>query len=569
MFLPTTLKEAAARGWHQLDFILITPDAYVDHPSFAMAILGRTLEARGFKVGILSQPRWQDPQSFLALGVPKLAFGISGGNVDSMVLNYTATKKRRMQDDYCQKGNGYFLNTEPSIKNKIRPDRVIQVYANQLKQVCKTKPVIIGGIEASLRRIAHYDYWSNSIKRSILFDSKADILVYGMGEEPLTQILIALKEGKKIEDLAIANTAVIQKNIDNIQNVVVLPSFNEVKESKEAFSKAFKLFYQNHDRQILAQQQDSRYLVQFPKKEASQTELDWIYSLPFKKAPHPSYIYPIPAFEMIKDSITAHRGCYGQCAFCSIHLHQGSTIVSRSQKSILKEIQTLAQQPTFKGIVSDIGGPSANMYQSFCKIKGCKDPNCLLKDQGNPCPHLQTGIEEYQTLLNQAVHIPKIKQVFIGSGLRFDKPLISPSFLHQVLQKHSGGSVKIAPESGCDKVLELMNKPPTRVFDNFKKMFQAVVLNHQKPPKVLEKPLVPYIIVGHPGEDLEQVKETLNFLIKQGFRGNQFQIFTPTPLTLSTAMYYLEENPLTGQKLKVEKDIKKLEQWKNILTKRS
>lgn len=563
MFLPTTLDEVQKRGWNELDFILITPDAYIDHPSFAMAILGRVLEARGFRVGILSQPRWQNPESFLALGVPRLAFGISGGNVDSMVLNFTPSGKRRMEDEYCEEGKGYFPGTEPSVKNKIRPDRVITVYANQLKQACKTKPVIIGGLEASLRRIAHYDYWSNSVKRSVLFDAKADVLVYGMGEEPLTQILLALQAGKSIEDLQIPNTAVIQKSLEGLENPLVLPSFEAVKSDKKAFAQAFKLFYENEDRQILAQMQDSRYLVQYPKGEASPGELDWIYSLPYERAPHPSYQKPIPAFNMIRDSVTAHRGCYGKCAFCSLHLHQGAKIISRSRDSILNEVKTAAHAPGFKGTISDIGGPSANMYASQCRIGGCQKPDCLMKDQGKPCPELIPGLKSYAAVLSDASKIHGVKQVFIGSGLRFDPPLMNEEFLGQVLECHSSGQIKVAPESGSDGVLALMHKPAKKVFEGFRGLVNRVLSQ-----KRLVKKIVPYIIIGHPGEKPEDIEETLRFLKAQNLSGNPFQIFTPTPLTLATAMYYLEENPLTGEKVPVEKNMKTLESRKARLTQR-
>lgn len=561
MFLPTNQNEMRERGWTQCDFILVSPDAYVDHPSFAMAILGRFLEKNGLKVGILPQPRWQNPQSFLELGVPRLAWGVSGGNIDSMVLNFTSNMKRRNEDEYCDEGNSFFPGTEKSVKNKIRPDRAVTVYCNLIRQVSKGVPIIIGGIEASLRRLAHYDYWSNTIKRSVLFDAKADILIYGMGEYPLLELLQNLENNVAIENMRIKNTALILKEVSGLENPLILPSFDEVKSDKKSFAKAFADFYQNNDRQILAQKQDTRYLVQFPRRESTETELDFIYSLDFERKPHPRY-HHIPAFEMIKDSITAHRGCYGKCSFCAIHSHQGTKIVSRSQKSIFNEIKKIAQKPDFKSSLSDIGGPSANMYASYCKKGGCENPNCLNKN-GETCPFLVSGIEEYSKLLSSALKIKGIKNVFIGSGLRFDPILMDEKLLTQILKNHSSGQIKIAPESGSDSVLKLMNKPLASVFQSFKNLADKIARKEQ-----ISRKIIPYIIVGHPGEGEKELEETLKFLKTNQLEGNQFQIFTPTPMTLSSAIYYLEFNPLTGEKIKVEKNMKTIESWKEKLVNR-
>lgn len=560
MFLPTNKNEMKKQGIAQCDFILVTPDAYVDHPSFAMALLGRVLQNKGFSVGILSQPKWQDEKSFLELGEPRLAWGVSGGNMDSMVLNYTASKKRRGEDLYCEDGNPFFPNTEPSVKNKIRPDRVVTVFSNKIRSVSKNIPIIIGGIEASLRRIAHYDYWSNKVRRSVLFDAKADILIHGMGEKPLSSVLEALKRGQNPIDLQIPGTAFIQKDLKAFENALILPSFEEVKNDKPKFAEAFALFYKNQSHKIIAQKQDSRYFVQIPSETLSQKELDAVYNLPFKRVPHPRF-KKIPAFEMIKNSINSHRGCYGQCSFCAISLHQGKLIQSRSQDSILNEVKTLLKQKNFDGVISDIGGPSANMYASFCKIGGCKDGDCL--KNGESCPNLNVSLQSYLDILRKASQIKGIKQVFISSGLRFDTALMNEKFLEGILKKHLPGQIKIAPESASDFVLKQMRKPPVKIFENFLNLIHKVqsTLN-------TNKKVIPYIICGHPGETKEEFQKTLSFLKANCPDGQQFQIFTPTPMTLSSCIYYTGINPLTEENIFTEKDLKKLESQKAQLNQR-
>ncbi|HCL56971.1 MAG TPA: YgiQ family radical SAM protein [Spirochaetia bacterium] len=563
MFLPVNLDEMKKKGWEQCDFILVTPDAYVDHPSFAMAVLGRFLEKNGYKVGILSQPGWQDPKSFLSLGEPRLAWGVSGGNVDSMVLNYTANKKRRMEDEYSENGNAFFAGTEKSIKNKIRPDHTVLVYTNAIRQISKNKPIIIGGLEASLRRLAHYDHWSESVKRSILFDAKADILGYGMGEYPLLEILQNLEKQIPCSALQIASTAVIRSSLDSLSDYLILPSYEEVKKDKKAFGEAYRIFYENKDQKILVQKQDTRYLVQFPRREMRREELDQIYDLPFERNPHPVYKNPIPAFDMIKESVTSHRGCFGNCSFCSITFHQGSKIISRTPDSVLNEVKKLSQMSYFHGAVSDIGGPSANMYASYCKIGGCASFECL-NQNGKACRNLVSGIQNYSELLKKACLVNGVKHVFIGSGLRFDPVLMDEGFLTQVIEKHTSGQLKIAPESGSDKVLKLMKKPAKEVFEEFKKIFDRILKKLH-----LRKRLIPYIIIGHPGEGEKEVLETLSFLKKNELEGNQFQIFTPSPMTLSSTIYYLGYNPLTGEEIKTEKQMRVLESAKKKLVNRN
>jgi len=560
-FLPTTPAEMAARGWEACDVVIATPDAYVDHPSFAMALLGRFLEHHGYRVGILTQPRWRDPQSFLVLGLPEIAFVVSGGNVDSMVLNYTASGKPRKEDQYCEGGNPFFSRPGEGKKYRIRPDRVVTVYASQIGSVCRGRPLIIGGIEASLRRIAHYDVWSDAVRRSVLFDAKADLLVYGMGEYPLLEVVRGLEEGFSPGEMAVPSTAVAGRSLERLDDPVVLPSFAEVKADKRAFAEAFCTFYRNGDRRVLAQQQDSRYLVQFPRRMLSQKELDAVYDLPFARAPHPRF-RDIPAFLMIRDSITAHRGCFGNCSFCAIAAHQGTEIVSRSEGSVLREVARVAAAPGFRGTITDIGGPSANMYAAFCRTGGCDAPDCL--GRGGACPNLVPGTAAYLRLLDEASAVEGgVRRVFVTSGLRFDPALMDDAFLAAMVERHISGQLKVAPESGSDRVLRLMHKPPVAVFDAFRRRFEECTRRRGQ-----KTYLVPYIIVGHPGEGEEELEETRRFLDAQGLAGRQFQIFTPSPLTRATAMYYLGYDPCTGKEVAVEKRMKVLEARKRRLIER-
>lgn len=554
MFLPTTKKEMKNRKWDQCDVVIVTPDAYIDHPSFAMAVLGRMLESKGYRVGILSQPKWKDPQSFLELGIPKIAFAVSGGAMDSMVINYTASKIPRNDDAYCEKGEPYFSQKGDAKKYRIRPDRTINVYTSQIRSVCREVPVIIGGIEASMRRIAHYDWWSDSVRRSILFDSKADILIYGMGEYPLVDCIQALAEGETPDTMEIPGTAVIRKSTDIFPDAVTLPSFADVKEKKEAFQQAFNLFYQNGDIKTLVQPHDTRNLVQFPRRMLTPEELDAVYALPFQREPHPRY-RNIPAFRMIEHSVTSHRGCYGRCSFCSITAHQGPEIVSRSSKSILQEIEQITSKTGFTGTITDIGGPSANMYASSCRIGGCRDHDCLTEEYA--CKNLISGTKEYLEVLKKAGDIRGVKHVFISSGLRFDPAIMDDDLIRACIRYHTPGRIKIAPESGSDKVLHLMGKPSTVKFTDFLKRARNISSKEGMPLKV-----TPYIIAGHPGEETAETEETIRFLNKNNLYGSQVQIFTPTPLTRSTAMYYLGYDPVTGEITPAEHNIKTLEERK-------
>jgi uncharacterized radical SAM protein YgiQ len=561
MFLPTSSAEMAHRGWDRCDVIIVTPDAYVDHPSFAMAILGRFLEADGYRVGILAQPRWRDPESFLELGVPGIAFAVSGGNMDSLVLNYTANKKPRREDLFSENGNPFFSKRGDGKKYRIRPDRTITVYCSQIRSVCRDVPLIIGGIEASLRRIAHYDYWSDSVRRSLLFDAKAHLLVYGPGEYALRDAVRALEAGGAPEECAIAGTAVVRKEAEVPDDPILLPSYSDVSSDTAAFARAFCAFYRNNDRRLLAQQQDRRFLVQFPRRRLTTAELDAVYDLPFMRRPHPRYEHEIPAYTMIRDSITAHRGCFGGCAFCAISAHQGAEIVSRSPASVLREAGAIAAMKDFSGTISDVGGPSANMYASRCRIGGCDRPDCLRR--GDACENLVPGTAEYGALLGAVGEVAGVRHVLVSSGVRFDPVLLDDALLLRLLRHHIPGQMKVAPESGSDSVLAAMNKPEKRVFSAFKERFDRIARREG-----IRKYLIPYIIVGHPGEGEKEAKETVRFLRDCGLAGSQFQIFTPSPLTRATACWYLGYDPCTGTPLPVEKRIPVLEERKKQLVRR-
>jgi uncharacterized radical SAM protein YgiQ len=561
MFLPTSKQEMQKQGFDRCDVVIVTPDAYVDHPSFAMAILGRFLEKHGYKVGILSQPDWKNPESFLELGIPKIAFAVSGGQADPMVINYTAKKIPRKEDRFCDEGNPFFSKKGEGKKYRIRPDRTIPVYCNQIRSACKDVPIIIGGIESSLRRIAHYDFWSDKIRRSILLDSKADILIYGMGEFPFLETVQNLEEGIPPEEIRVPNTAVIRKDTGGYEDAVFLPSFNEVEESKEKFAEAWKLFEKIDDRNVLVQKYDTRYYVQQPKRQITQEELDYIYDLEFERRPHPKY-KRIPAFDMIETSVTSHRGCFGNCSFCAISAHQGKEIVSRSRESILKEVEKIAKGKKFRGTITDIGGPTANMYGSTCTSGGCKTHDCL--KSGSGCKNFVPGTKEYISILNDALKIPNVKRIQINSGIRYEPCILDDITLRSIIENFVSGRMKVAPESGSDKVLDLMNKPCTKVFENFFIRFGNSCKTSGK--KCI---LTPYLIVGHPGEGETENRETSNFLKKFRLPGSHSQIFTPTPMTRSTAMYYLGYDPVTGERAESEKDRKKLEKRKTYLLNRS
>ncbi|EHM09515.1 uncharacterized radical SAM protein YgiQ [Thermanaerovibrio velox DSM 12556] len=541
-FLPATPEEVARLGWDSPDFLLITGDAYVDHPSFGHAVVARWLEALGFKVAVAPQPRWDSPEELLAYGRPKLAVLISGGNVDSMVANYTSERHRRLRDLYSPDG-------VPGL----RPDRAVIVYSNLARRAFKGVPVIIGGIEASLRRLAHYDYWTDHVRRSVLMDSKADILVYGMGERPLKEIAERLAAGEAAGDIKDVRGTCVRIREDQMpEGCLVIPSFEEVRTSAAAHCEAFRLAYLNNDPfrgRPLVQLQDPGVLLQNPPPlPLSQEELDQVYSLPFTYLPHPRYQGShIPALDEVRFSVTAHRGCIGDCSFCAISMHQGKDIQPRSLGSMVEEVERFLESPDFKGMVSDVGGPSANFHRMPCpkaERQGvCRDRSCL---GASPCPNLRPRHEDYFKALRAIRSMKGIKKVFVRSGVRYDYLLMDrPEYLRELCEHHVSGQMRIAPEHLCDSVTTLMNKPGFEVLLKFMEAFGDVAGGRLF--------LVHYIMTSHPGCTLEDAVEMAVELKRLGIRPREVQDFTPTPMTRSTCMYATGMDPMTGRRVHVPK----------------
>lgn len=518
------------------DFIVVTPDAYVDHPSFAAAIIGRYVQSLGFRVGVIAQPDWRGDADFLQLGTPRCAFLLSGGNMDGIVNMYTAAKRPRSEDAYS-----------PGGKAGLRPPRPTIAYTARLKQSHKDTPVIIGGVEATQRRFAHYDYYEDKVRRSYLVDSKADMLVYGMGECPLAQICARLDNGESISDLiGIRGTCVLRHTTQDIGDHMMLPSFERVAADKDSFATAFKLIEKNAVPygKTLVQPHGDRFLIQFsPSLPLSTPEMDEIYGLPFQKRAHPSYKEPIPALSEVQFGITAMRGCPGMCAFCSISAHQGKSIQKRSKKSIVEETRRMTQMSEFKGNISDVGGPTANFYDAICTARNSQNctRTCLAP---KICPNLKISHKGISEVLEAVEHVPGVKRVFIRSGLRYDYILADKDnrFFERLVKKHVSGQLKVAPEHVCPDVLELMNKPHYGVYERFAKRFE----NATKRVNKLQY-LLPYYISSHPGSTLADAIELALTLKKQGFVPDQVQDFYPTPGTLSTCMYYTGKNPITGK----------------------
>jgi len=557
-FLPISREDSKERGWDELDIILVTGDAYVDHPSFGAAVISRVLEAAGFKVGIIAQPDWKTSDDFLKLGKPGLFFGITAGNLDSILANYTINRSKRKQDDYS-----------PGGKTGLRPNRSTIVYANKVRELFPDRPIILGGIEASLRRLAHYDFWSDSVRRSILLDAKADLLVYGMGERQIVEIAQRLKKGDGLKALdGIRGTVIVKKTLDNLKNCIEMPSFEEVEKNKDKFNEAFRIFYSESDPirgKTIAQKHGDRFIVQFPpERPLGQRELDAIYSLNYMRLPHPSYEKDgsVPGFETIKNSIISHRGCSGECYFCSLGVHQGRIIQSRSRESIVKEIEILTKQDYFKGTITDIGGPTANLYAARCKSwekRGvCKDKKCLMPSK---CPNLELGYDETLSLWDRVKKIKGVKHIFIGSGVRYDllTDRYSDRYLKALCREHVSGYLKVAPEHTVDRVLSLMNKPGIRVYERFVRRFQE--MNRMLGKKQF---IVNYFITSHPGADLKASQEMARYLSQRKIRPEQIQDFIPLPMTVSSAMYWTEKNPFTGENIYVPKDIKERKRQRSI-----
>lgn len=543
-FLPINYEDMNERGWDQLDFLYISGDAYVDHPSFGHAIITRVLESEGFKVGVIAQPNWKNNEDFKRLGRPKYGVLISSGVIDSMVNHYTASKKKRSTDLYS-----------PGGKAGHRPDRALIVYANKIREIFKDTPVIIGGIEASLRRFAHYDYWDDKVRRSVLVDSKADLLLYGMGEKSIAEIAKLLKKDVPISSMKnIRGSAYlasydelseeIRKAIDSkgSKKVSILPSFEEVSENKKSYAEAFKVQYNEQDAisgKILVQQHGDRYLVQnSPTMPMSVAELDKVYALPYERTYHPEYekFGGIPAIKEVEFSVTSHRGCYGGCSFCALNFHQGRAIQKRSQASIINEAKKLIWTEGFKGYIHDVGGPTANFRNIACEkqIKHgvCKDRQCLYP---NPCKNLIVDHSEYLELLRKLRALPEVKKVFIRSGIRYDYLMHDKNdeFFTELCEHHVSGQLKVAPEHVVDRVLEKMGKPRRQLYDRFVKKFYDINKKINK-----EQYLVPYLISSHPGSDLNAAVELAEYLKEHNIMPEQVQDFYPTPGTLSTCMFY-------------------------------
>ncbi len=536
-FLPLSKKEAQGKGWHEIDIVLITGDAYVDHPSFGTAMIGRVLEKAGYRIGIINYPDWKNPQSVAILGKPRLFFGVTSGNVDSMLANFTAFKMRRSDDPYV-----------PGGKAGLKPNRALIVYCNSIKQAYKDVPIVIGGIEASMRRIVHYDFWSDKLRRSILEDTRADILVYGMGEKPIVEVAKRIEQ--KMDLGGINGTVVMSKNIP--ENAVVLPAEEEAFQSKQKFIELYRLFYKNQHN-VMCQPTGGRYLIHYPPAPLSQQELDAIYELPFTRQPHPSYQETIPAFEMIRDSITAHRGCVSGCSFCSLTLHQGKNIVSRSEESVLNEVKKLSREPDFKGHIKDIGGPSANNYQFECRINWqCNRESCTFPKL---CSNLKINTAAWINLLEKAARIPGVKKVTVGSGIRYDLFMADKNakqLLEKLVKNHISGQLKIAPEHSSEKVLRSMRKNELTSLQEFVNEYNRINGKLKK-----RQHLLPYMMSCHPGSTNAEMKK-MRRLIQSLFKmiPKQVQAFIPLPMTLSSITYYTGVDPLTGEKYFVEKSAK-------------
>ncbi len=539
-FLPISKKDMKKRGWEQCDFVYIIGDAYVDHSSFGHAIISRVLESRGYKVGIISQPDWTDKESITILGKPRLGFLVSGGNMDSMVNHYTVSKKHRKTDAYTPGG----------VVGK-RPDYATIVYCNLIKQTYKKVPIIIGGIEASLRRLAHYDYWSDKVKHSILIDSGADIISYGMGEHSIVEIADALNSGIDIKDITfIKGTVYKTSTLDSVYDFIELPDFNRISLDKRQYAKSFKIQYENTDpftaKTLVEQYKEKCFVVQNPPAMPLTTiEMDDIYALDYMRDYHPIYKKQggVPALSEVKFSITSNRGCFGGCNFCALTFHQGRIVQVRSHESILQEAMIMTKEPDFKGYIHDVGGPTANFRKTSCDKQlthgVCMGKQCLFP---KPCANLTVEHTDYISLLRKLRKLPNIKKVFIRSGIRFDYCMADKdnAFIRELCQHHISGQLRVAPEHISDNVLKLMGKPSSKVYKAFLKRYEAI---NQKTGK--KQYVVPYLMSSHPGSTLQESIKLAEYIRDLGYMPEQVQDFYPTPSTISTCMYYTGVNPLT------------------------
>ena len=544
-FLPITPKEMLSLGWTQPDFVYVIGDAYVDHPSFGHAIISRVLENAGYKVAILSQPDWKNPDSVNEFGTPRLGFLVSGGNMDSMVNHYSVGKRRRKTDAYTPGG----------VTGK-RPDYAAVVYCNLIRQTNPHAAIILGGIEASLRRLAHYDYWSDKLKRSILLDAQADLVLYGMGEKAIVEVADALNSGLSARDLTFIDGTVYRTTAPDLDGALILPSFDELKESKRRYAESFYLQYQNTDpytAKRLIEPYGRDFVVQNPpQKPLTTEEMDAVYALPYMDAPHPSYKDGVPAIKEVQFSLVSNRGCFGGCSFCALTFHQGRIVQTRSHESLLAEAKRMTERPDFKGYIHDVGGPTANFRAPACekqKTHGvCPNRQCLFP---TPCRNLIADHTDYVNLLRELRSLPKVKKVFIRSGIRFDYLLADsdPTFLRELVEYHVSGQLKVAPEHISDEVLKYMGKPRHAVYQSFCHKYEK--LNERLGKKQY---LVPYLMSSHPGSTLKEAVALAEYVRDLGYMPEQVQDFYPTPSTLSTVMYYTGLDPRTMQPVYVPTD---------------
>ncbi|MEO0601647.1 MAG: YgiQ family radical SAM protein [Myxococcota bacterium] len=575
-FLPVCRGDLEARGWDQLDIIIVSGDAYVDHPAFGPPLIARFLEGRGFRVGIIAQPDWNDPEAFRVLGRPRLFFGVAAGNLDSMLNRLTAQKKNRSEDQYS-----------PGGRTGLRPDRATIMYSNKCRQAYPGVPLVIGGIEASLRRIAHYDYWSDKVRRSILVDSKADLLIFGMGERPVWEVARRLRDGETIDQLRdVRGTAFVAKKAEaprwladparytTDDKVVVLPSFEEVKDDKVAYAhmaRKFQLETNPGNARVIAQAHGDRAVV-FNKParpleddagsgSSDSIGMDELYDLPFTRLPHPAYTERIPAYETVKHSVVLMRGCFGGCTFCSITEHEGRIIQSRSQASVLRELRQIRRMDDFRGTITDLGGPTANMYKMRCKDpkieSKCRKLSCV---HPGVCENLVTDHGPVIDVMKAVREEDGINHTFIASGIRTDLAERSPEYVEELAAHHVGGHLSVAPEHVSPRVLDKMKKPGIAAFERFKHMFQCASDQAGK-----EQYDIPYFISGHPGSDLEDMIEAAQWLKAQGYRPRQVQDFIPTPMSIASAMYWTGLDPLTMEPVPVARGLREKKMQKALL----
>ena len=568
-FLPTTREEMHARGWDELDILIVNGDAYVDHPAFGGALIGRFLEARGYRVGMVAQPRWDTVDDVLCMGRPRLFVGITAGNLDSMLNKLTAQKKVRSEDQYS-----------PGGRTSSRPNRATIVYSNLVRQAMPGVPIVIGGIEASLRRVAHFDYWSDKVRRSILLDAKADLLIFGMGERPVWEVADRLRDGKRIDEIRdVRGTAYVMEKgsweglprsrFTRDGNVLFLPSYEEVStgtdEGKQAFAEMSRLFQHETNPgngRRLVQPHGVQAVYYNPPAEPLDTALmDELYDLPFSRIPHPSYTERIPAYDTVKHSIVTMRGCFGGCTFCSITEHEGRVIQWRSAESVLREVRALRRMDDFRGVVTDVGGPTANMYAMKCKSetieKACRRLSCV---HPGVCENLVTDHAPLVDLLKKVRSEPGVKKVFVASGVRYDLAERSPEFIRELAKHHTGGQLSVAPEHVDPEVLEKMKKPDVSHYEAFVEQFQCASKDAGK-----DQHLVPYFISGHPGSTLGSMVSLALWLKERGVRPRQVQDFIPTPMSMAACMYYTGLDPFTKEPVYTAKDLRDKRKQKALL----